>query len=86
MTGKSAGKGLLLLIVFIILGLTGGSLLSQLLRPYLPLLGKAVTVGFEPKAPVALGDIFRFWLGFRLRLDLASMSGLILALWLYWRI
>ena len=86
MTGKSVGKGPLLLVVFIILGLTGGSLLSQLLRPYLPLLGKAVTVGFEPKVPLALGDIFRFWLGFRLRLDLASMSGMILGLWLYWRI
>ena len=86
MPSKAMGKGPLLLVVLVILGLVGGSLVSQLLRPYLPLLNKAVSVGFDPKGSLVLGDIFSFTLGFRLRLDLATMSGLVLAMWAFWRI
>lgn len=86
MPNRGVPKGPLLLFVLILLGLVAGSLMSQLLRPYLPLLHKAVTVGFEPAHPLMLGDILSFTLGFRLRLDLASLIGLIAALWVYWRI
>jgi len=85
MPNRAIGKGPLLLAILVVLGLVAGSLLSQLLRPYLPFLGRAVTVGFEPRSPLLLGDIFSFSLGFRLRLDLATMCGLILALILYRR-
>ena len=68
-----------------VLGLLGGSLVGRLLRPYLPFLAKAVAVGFEPARPFALGDIFLLHLGFRLRLDLAALTGLLLALVAYRR-
>lgn len=79
-------KGPLLLIVVIVLGLVAGSLLSQLLRPHLPFLTKAAYVGFEPDGPLVLGDVFRFAIGFRLRLDAITMAGLIAALVIYRRI
>ncbi|MCL6614808.1 MAG: DUF4321 domain-containing protein, partial [Firmicutes bacterium] len=60
-------------------------LLGQLLRPYLPFLAKAVSVGFEPGRPFVLGDVFLLTLGFRLRLDLAAVAGLVLAFVAYRR-
>lgn len=77
-------KGPLLLTIFILLGLIGGSLVSQLLRPSLPFLRNAVTLGFNPRA-LMLGDLFSFTLGFRLRMDVATMTGLILSIWIYRR-
>ena len=84
--GRSSAGRPLLLIIFIVLGLVAGSLLSQLLRPYVPFLAKSVTVGFEPKRPFTLGDIFAFSLGFRLRFDAASLAGLIAGIWVYTRL
>ena len=85
MAQRSAAKGPLLLTIFIIIGLAAGALLSQLLRPYLPFLAKGVGIGFAPQA-LMLGDVFSFTIGFKLRLDVATMAGLITALILYWRI
>ncbi len=68
----------------IVAGLVAGSLLGQLLRPLLPFLAKGVSVGFAPQA-LTLGDIFSFTLGFSLRIDVMTMIGLIVALWIYWR-
>lgn len=78
-------KGPLLLIFLVLMGLVAGSLLSQLLRAYLPFLAKSVSVGIEPGHPLYLGDIFMFSLGFRLRLDVMSMLGLVTGLVVYWR-
>ncbi len=86
MASRSSAKSPWLLFILSLLGLVAGSLLSQLLRPSLPFLTKAVTVGFEPGRPLALGDIFSFMLGFRLRLDMASLLGLIVGIWVYTRI
>lgn len=77
-------KGPLLLVVFILLGLIGGSLASRLLRSSLPFLRQAVTLGFAPRS-LMLGDIFSLTLGFRLRMDVATMGGLVLSIWVYRR-
>ncbi|MGQ9778799.1 MAG: DUF4321 domain-containing protein [Bacillota bacterium] len=73
------------MILLMLVGLLAGSLVGRLLRPYLPFLAKAVAVGFEPARPFTLGDVFLLHLGFRLRLDLAAITGLILAFVAYRR-
>jgi len=86
MPKKTSSKGVLLLILFVLLGLVAGSLLSQLLRPVFPFLAKAVSISFLPEHPLALGDIFQLLLSFSLRLDVASIFGLLAALFVYWRL
>jgi uncharacterized membrane protein YeaQ/YmgE (transglycosylase-associated protein family) len=75
-------NGRWLLVLFLLLGLIGGSLISQLLEDVreLAFLTKALPVAWNPA--VDLGFLaFEFHL--RLELTLLSLIGAVIAIWLY---
>jgi len=75
-------KNTLTLILFIIIGLLAGSIVSQLLEP-VPSLGfltKSADVSWHPKADL---QILKYDLYFQVKLNLISILGLVCALWIY---
>lgn len=73
------GRGWLV-FMWAVIGTVVGQLLGSALAPQLPLLDKAVTLGFDP-TQVDLSFVL-ITLGMRLKLSIGGAVGLVLALWL----
>lgn len=78
-------KNTLTFIVFVLVGLLTGMIIAQLLSPY-PLfsfLTKSAQVTWQPRADL---NIIQYDLHFQVKLNLASILGLVLAIWIYRRL
>jgi hypothetical protein len=75
-------KNTLTLILFILLGLLAGSIISQLLEPVegISFLTKSSDISWHPKADL---QILKYDLYFQVKLNLISLIGLICAIWIY---
>lgn len=73
------GRGWLV-FMWAVIGAVVGQLVGTALAPQVPLLDKALTLGFDP-TQVDLSFVV-ITLGIRLRLSIAGALGLVLALWL----
>lgn len=76
-------KNNLVFIIILVIGLLFGSIIGEILNPWLPFLAKSKAIVWEPKANF---DILKYDLFFQVKLNLASILGLILAVWIYRRL
>ncbi len=74
-----------LLIIFLLIGLLAGSLLSNLLTPYaaVSFLTKSTGISWHPKADL---DFLKYDFNFQVKLTLLSLLGVVAAIWLYRKI
>jgi hypothetical protein len=81
-TFSSMKKNTFSLIVFILLGLLAGSIVSQLLEPVqgISFLTKSAQIIWQPKADL---QILKYDLYFQVKLNLISIIGLVCAIWIY---
>ncbi len=73
-------KNTFVLIIFLIVGLLFGSLIGEVVSPWLPFLDKSQSIVWEPKADL---NIISYDFYVAIKLNLASIAGLALAFWLY---
>lgn len=75
-------KNTFTLIVFILLGLLAGSIISQLLQSVeeIAFLTKSTSIDWHPKADL---QILKYDLYFQVKLNLISLIGLVGAIWIY---
>jgi hypothetical protein len=73
------------LLLFLLIGLLTGSLLSQALQDVqaLSFLTKSTSIAWEPSADL---DVIQYDFKIRFKLSLLSVAGLIAAFWLYRRL
>ncbi len=77
---KKTKNGLLLLLILLV-GLVIGGILGDIFSGTLPILGYGRSIGFDP-FQIDL-NIIKITLGFTMTLNLASIIGLLLALFLF---
>ncbi|WP_202080231.1 DUF4321 domain-containing protein [Caldalkalibacillus salinus] len=73
-------KNTIVLLILLVIGLLFGSIIGELLSPWLPFLGQAQAITWEPKADL---DILKYDLFVQVKLNLASVLGLALAIYLF---
>ncbi|WP_139490272.1 DUF4321 domain-containing protein [Brevibacillus dissolubilis] len=77
------GREILILVAILITGALFGSILGTILSPWMPFLGISKTVSWNPSADL---DILKYDLHFQVKLNLASIGGLALAVWIHRKI
>ncbi|GIP31360.1 DUF4321 domain-containing protein [Paenibacillus sp. J2TS4] len=75
-------KNTLTLILFLLIGLIAGAIITQLLAPVqaLSFLTKSADIVWQPKADL---QIIKYDLYFQIKLNLVSILGIVLAIWIY---
>jgi hypothetical protein len=81
--GKKMPKNNIVLVIILVIGLLFGSILGDILSPWLPFLAKSKAITWEPKANL---DIIKYDFFIQVKLNLASVLGLILSFWVYRKI
>jgi hypothetical protein len=76
-------KNTIVLVIVLVAGLLAGSVIGKLLNPWVPFLSEAAQITWEPKADL---DILKYDFYIQVKLNLASVLGLILAFWIYRKI
>ncbi|CAM5794387.1 MULTISPECIES: DUF4321 domain-containing protein [Brevibacillus] len=76
------GKETLTLVFLLISGLLCGSILGEVLGPWVPFLTKSKEITWSPAADL---EILKYDLNLQVKLNLASIGGLALAFWIYRR-
>lgn len=76
-------KNAIILLVMLVVGLLLGSILGEILSPWIPFLSVSKAITWEPKADL---DILKYDFFIQVRLNLASLLGLIAAFWIYRRL
>ncbi len=76
------GKETLVLVVVLLAGLLFGSILGEVLSPWLPFMKASKLITWSPSADL---EVVKYDLTFQVKLNLASIGGLALAFWLYRR-
>jgi hypothetical protein len=71
-----------ILIFLLLLGFILGTILGEVLRPYIPLLAKGASAGMAPQT-LRLADTFSLTFGFKIHLNLATILGVIIAFVIY---
>ncbi|MGG1266179.1 DUF4321 domain-containing protein [Brevibacillus laterosporus] len=74
------GKEFVILLIVLLSGLLFGSLLGQILGPWIPFLRESKMLTWSPAADL---DILKYNLHFEVKLNLASIGGLVFAFWIY---
>lgn len=73
-------KNTIIFILILVIGLLFGSIIGEILSPWLPFLGTAKAITWEPKADL---DILKYDFFIQVKLNLASVLGLLLSFWIY---
>lgn len=75
-------KNSLTLIIFLLIGMLAGMIIAELLSPipFLSFLTHSAEITWEPKADL---NIIKYDFYIRVKLNLASILGLILSIWIY---
>jgi len=76
---------LALLLLTIIVGAIIGTVIGEALRDYVPILAHSASMGISP-TNIHIGNIISLHFGLTLRLNLATAVGLIIAIWLFYRL
>lgn len=76
-------KNAVILLIMLVIGLLLGSILGEILSPWIPFLTASKAITWEPKADL---DILKYDFFIQVRLNLASILGLIAAFWIYRKI
>jgi hypothetical protein len=71
-----------ILIFLLLLGFILGTILGEVLRPYVPFLAKGASAGMAPLT-LKLADTFSLTFGFTIHLNLATILGVITAFVIY---
>ena len=79
MRSKNRNPWVLLLLVLV--GLVIGGVLGEILKDYIPLIGYSKSIGFDPTL-IDL-SIIKFTIGLKLSINLASVIGLIISIFIY---
>jgi hypothetical protein len=74
------GKNTLVLVILLVAGLLFGSLIGDVLSPYMPFLAKYKAIKWSPAADL---EVLKYDLKFQVKLNLASIAGMALAYWIY---
>ncbi|WP_126427949.1 DUF4321 domain-containing protein [Brevibacillus marinus] len=77
------GKETILLVVILTGGLLFGSIMGEVLSPWLPFLQTSQTITWSPAADL---EILKYDLTLQVKLNLASIGGLALAFWIFRKI
>ena len=77
------GKEALTLVFLLICGMLFGSIMGEILSPWIPFLTKSKMISWSPAADL---EIVKYDLNFQLKLNLASIGGLALAFWIHRRL
>lgn len=81
----SSAKNPWVLVLLLVVGSLTGSLLGQLLGGTLPFLKTGSTIALDPQT-LRLAEIFNLTFGFAFRLNIATILGMVLAIWVYRKI
>lgn len=73
-------KNTIVFILLMVIGLLFGSIIGEILSPWVPFLSASKAITWEPKADL---DIFKYDFFIQVKLNLASVLGLILSFWIY---
>ncbi|WNC16702.1 DUF4321 domain-containing protein [Brevibacillus brevis] len=76
------GKETLTLLLLLVCGLLCGSIIGEILSPWVPFLTKSKVISWHPAADL---EILKYELNFQVKLNLASVGGLALAFWIHRR-
>ena len=76
-------KNNVVLIIILVVGLLFGSIIGEILSPWIPFLSKSKAITWQPKADF---DILKYDFYIQVKLNLASILGLILSFWIYRRL
>jgi hypothetical protein len=74
-----------ILIFLLLMGFILGTILGEILRPYIPLLAKGASAEITPQT-LRLADTFSLTFGVRIHLNLATIIGVITAFIIYRRL
>ncbi|MBO8163819.1 MAG: DUF4321 domain-containing protein [Brevibacillus sp.] len=77
------GKETVVLVIILIGGMLFGSIIGEVLSPWLPFLQASKTITWSPAADL---EIVKYDLAFQVKLNLASIGGLALAFWIFRKI
>lgn len=77
------GKEALTLVFLLICGMLFGSIMGEILSPWIPFLTKSKMISWSPAADL---EILKYDLNFQFKLNLASIGGLALAFWIHRRL
>jgi hypothetical protein len=77
------GKDTLTFVIVLLAGTIFGSIMGDILGPWLPFLKVSKTITWSPAADL---EILKYDLNFQVKLNLSSIGGLALAFWIYRRI
>lgn len=77
------GRETFTFVLILIVGMIAGSILGEILGKWLPFLKVAKSVTWSPSADL---DILKFDFSLQLKLNLASIAGLVLAFWIARRV
>jgi hypothetical protein len=73
-------KNTIILLIVLVIGLLTGSLIGKILHPWIPFLTETADISWEPKADL---DILKYHFYIQVKLNLASVLGLVVAFWIY---
>jgi len=73
-------KNTIVLVIILVVGLLFGSIIGEILSPWMPFLSTGKAITWEPKADL---DILKYNFFIQVKLNLASVLGLVLAFWIY---
>jgi hypothetical protein len=73
-------KNTIVLLIVLVVGLLAGSIIGQILKPWVPFLTESADITWEPKADL---DILKYHFYIQVKLNLASVLGLVIAFWIY---
>lgn len=76
-------KNTIILLIILVVGLLAGSLIGKLLSPWVPFLAETADIVWEPRADL---DIIKYDFFIQVKLNLASVLGLITAFWIFRKI
>ncbi|CAJ1003419.1 putative Tic20 family protein [Brevibacillus aydinogluensis] len=76
------GKETLTLLLLLLSGMLCGSILGEILGPWIPFLAKSKEISWTPAADL---EILKYNINIQVKLNLASIGGLALAFWIYRR-
>lgn len=76
-------KHTVILIILLVIGLLFGSLIGEIFSKWIPILNKSQQIIWHPQADL---NILKYDFYIQVKLNLASVIGLVIAFWIYRRI
>ncbi|GAA0355144.1 DUF4321 domain-containing protein [Bacillus horti] len=76
-------KNTVVFIIVLLIGVIVGSIIGDILSPWVPFLATSKAITWEPKADL---ELLKYDFFIQVRLNLASILGLVVAIWIYRRL